>query len=72
MAPTQMAKQLLSGLTGEEVDQDHNAAKNLSSWKELNASTALAEASAPIDIQAVTDGGTDRGSDAGMTRCQKS
>ncbi len=47
-----MAKQLLSGLTGEEVDQDHNAAKNLSSWKELNASTALAEASAPIDTQA--------------------
>ena len=52
MAPSIMAKQLLSELTGEEVDQDHNAAKNLSSWKELNASTALAEASAPIDTQA--------------------
>ena len=30
-----MTKQFLSGLTGEEVDQDHNAAKNLSYWSEL-------------------------------------
>ncbi len=42
-----MAKQFLSGLNGEEVDQDHNAAKNLSYWSELNASTGLVEASAP-------------------------
>ena len=41
MAPTQMAKQLISGLTGETVDQDHNAAKNLRYCPELNASTAL-------------------------------
>ena len=52
MAPSIMAKQLLSGLIGEEVDQDHNAAKNLSYWPELNASTALVEASTPIDTQA--------------------
>ena len=61
-----MAKQLLSALVGEVVDQDHNAAKNLSYWPALNASTALVEASAPIDTQATTDGGTDRGSDDGM------
>ena len=67
MAPSIMAKQFLSGLTSEVADQDHNAAKNLSYWPELNASTALAEAGAPIDIQAVTDGGTDLSSDAGMT-----
>ena len=30
IAPSIMAKLLLSGLTGETVDQDHNAAKNLS------------------------------------------
>ncbi len=42
-----MAKLFLSGLNGEEVDQDHNAAKNLSYWSELNASTGLVEASAP-------------------------
>ena len=59
-----MAKQLLSGLTSEEVDQYHNATKNLRYWP---ASTALAEASAPIEIQAVTDGGTDLSSDDGMT-----
>ena len=52
MAPSLMAKQLLSGLTSEVVDQDHNAAKNLSYWPELNASTGLAEARAPIDAQA--------------------
>ena len=71
MAPTQMAKQLLSGLTGEAVDQDHNVAKNISDWPELNASTALVGASAPIDTQAVTDGGTDPSSDGGMTRWQR-
>ncbi len=68
MAPTQLAKQFLSGLTGEVVDQDHNAAKNLRYWSELNASTALAEASAPIDTQTVTDGGTDLSSESWMTR----
>ena len=47
-----MAKQFLSGLNGEEVDQDHNAAKNLSRWLEVNASTALVGASAPVDTQA--------------------
>ena len=66
-----MAKQFLSGLTGEEVDQDHNATKNLSYRPELNAITGLVEASAPIDTQAVTDGGPDRGSDDGMTRLQR-
>ena len=52
MAPSIMAKQFLSGLTSEVADQDHNAAKNLSYWPELNASTGLAEARAPIDAQA--------------------
>ena len=72
MAPIQMAKQLLSGLTGKAVDQDHNAAKNLRYWSELNASTGLVEASAQIDTQAATDGGTDRGSDGRMALCQRS
>ena len=52
-----MPKQLLSGLIGEEVDQDHNAAKNLSRWLEVNTSTALVEASVPIDTQACQGGG---------------
>ena len=72
MAPTQLAKQLISGLTGNAVDQDHNAAKNLRYWPELNASTGLVEASSPIDAHAVGDGSTDRGSDDGMTRRQRS
>ncbi len=72
MAPTQMAKQLLSALIGEVVDQDHNAAKNLRYWPELNASSALVEASVPIDTQAAGISGTDPSSDGGMTRCQRS
>ena len=35
MAPTQLAKQFLSALTDEVVDQDHNAAKNLRYWPEV-------------------------------------
>ena len=72
MAPSIMAKRFLSKLTGETVNQDHNTAKNLSYWPELIASTDLVKSSAPKDTQAVTDGGTDRGSNGGMTRYQRS
>ena len=72
MAPTQLAKQLISGLTSNAVNRDHNTAKNLRHWPELNANTGLVEATSPTDTQAVTDGSTDRGSDDGMTRRQRS
>ena len=71
-APTRMAKQLVCGLTGELVDRDINAAKNLRDWPETQASYGLVEASAPEDSRAASDGGTDPGSDRGMTRGRRS
>ena len=62
IAPTRVAKQLVCGLTGELVDRDINAAKNLRDWPETQASSGLVEASAPVDTRAASDGGTDPGS----------
>lgn len=52
IAPTRMAKQLVCRLTGEVVDRDKNAAKNLRDWPETQASSGLVEASAPVDTRA--------------------
>jgi putative transposase len=71
-APTRMAKQLACALTGELVDRDINAAKNLRDWPEAQASSGPVETSAPVDTRAASDGGTDPGSDRGMTHDRRS
>ena len=72
VAPTRLAKQLVCELTGELVDRDINGAKNLRDWPETQASSGLVEASAPVDTQAASYGGTDPGSDRGMTHGRRS
>ncbi|MHB1854438.1 MAG: IS607 family element RNA-guided endonuclease TnpB [Acidimicrobiales bacterium] len=67
IAPTRMARQLICEVTGEVVDRDINAAKNLRDWPETQASSGPVGPSAPVDTRATSDGGTDPGSDRGMT-----
>ena len=71
IGPTKMAKVLTCAITGEAIDRDINAAKNLRDWPDY-ASSGLVEASAPVDTQAIVIGGTDPGSDDGMTRRRRS
>ena len=68
---TKMAKVLTCSITGEAIDRDINAAKNLRDWPDY-ASSGLVEASAPVDTQAIGIGGTDPGFDDGMTRRRRS
>jgi putative transposase len=58
---TRMAKHLVCAVTGELVDRDHNAAKNLRDWTESTISPGLVEPSAPVDTQAHPTVGTDPG-----------
>ncbi len=62
IAPTKLAKYLVCAVTGELADRDHNAAKNLRDWPELNANSGPVKSSAPVDTQTARDGGTDPGS----------
>ncbi len=67
-ASHKLDKMLVCVETGDHVDRDINAAKNLRDWPELNASSDLVEASVPVDTQ-------DRsqrcpGKDCGNTRCR--
>lgn len=72
VAPTRMAKQLVCASTGELVDRDINAAKNLRDWPETKASSGLVEARAPVATQAAGDGSTDPGSDRETTHGRRS
>ncbi len=72
IAPTKLSKTLICATTGEMVDRDHNAAKNLRDWPELNASSGPVRSSAPVDTQAASDGGTDPGSEHKMTCVRRS
>lgn len=70
IAPTRLAKQLVCQVTGEAVDRDHNAARNLRDWPG-DASCGLVEATAPVASSSARGGG-DAGSDAGTTRRRRS
>ena len=72
VAPTRLAKHLACSVTGEVVDRDINAAKNLRDWPESATSPGPVGASAPVDTEATVEGGTDPGSDRGMTHGQRS
>jgi transposase len=61
-----LAKILTCELCGEEVDRDHNAAKNLRDWPEYNASPGPVGASALSD-PGPPEGATDGGSDGRVT-----
>ena len=60
-APRKLAKQLACVVTGEVVDRDHNAAKNLRDWPESNVSSGPVGSSVPVDTQARLMAGTDPG-----------
>ncbi len=62
VAATKLAKVLTCAVTGEAVDRDHNAAKNLRDWPETQASPGPVGSSVPADTQAAPSGGTDPGS----------
>ena len=66
-----MARTLLCVTTDEMVDREHNAAKNLSDWPELNASSGPVRSSAIVDTQVASGGGTDPGSEHKLTRSQR-
>ena len=68
---TKMAKVLSCAVTGELVDRDIDASKNLRDWPDY-ASSALVEARAPVDTRATGIGGTDPGSDDEITRRRRS
>jgi putative transposase len=61
-----LAKILTCEICGEEVDRDHNAAKNLRDWPEYNASPGPVGASALSD-PGPPEGGTDGRSDGRVT-----
>jgi putative transposase len=61
-----LAKILTCELCGEEVDRDHNAAKNLRDWPETHASPGAVGASALSD-PGPPEGGTDGRSDVRVT-----
>ena len=63
VAPTRLAKHLACSVTGEVVDRDINAAKNLRDWPE-NASCGSVGATAPKPSSPTGSGGG-LGSDAG-------
>jgi len=61
-----LAKLLTCEHCGEQVDRDHNAAKNLRDWPEYNASPGAVGASALFD-PGPPEGGTDGRSDGRVT-----
>jgi len=61
-----LAKILTCEMCGEEVDRDHNAAKNLRDWPEYNASPGAVGASA-LSEPGPPEGGTDGRSDGRVT-----
>jgi putative transposase len=71
VAPSKLARQLVCAVTGVLVDRDRNASFNLRDWPETNASPGLVEASAPVD-PGPPAGGTDPGSDTGISRRRRS
>ena len=72
VAPTKLAKQLVCAETGELVDRDHNASKNLRDWPEIQAGSGPVGSSAPADTQAALSGGTAPGSGCGTPRGRRS
>ena len=71
IAPSKLARQLVCAVTGELADRDRNASLNLRDWPETHASPGLVEASAPAD-PGPPAGGTDPGSDTGISRRRRS
>ena len=70
IAPARLARQLICQITGEPVDRDINAAKNLRDWPE-HASCGPVGATAPA-VSRSTGGGGDAGSGTGQTRRRRS
>lgn len=60
-------KILTCAVTGEQVDRDVNAAKNLRDWTESNTSCGSVGATAPVD-PGPASAGTDPGSDVEVTQ----
>jgi putative transposase len=69
-APARLARQLACQVTGELVDRDTNAAKNLRDWPD-HASSGPVGATAPA-VSRSTTGGGDAGSGTGGTRRRRS